>query len=115
MPPYSGPSKERSTYGARFIRVEDRLYTGEPGDESVTHKELAKQDGLLDSIQCLKEENPREVDAGRYLVSGRDIVVTGDSLTLGIPDEFVETESRSKTVSLFEVLSPGCHIIKSRW
>ncbi len=115
MPPYSGPSKERSTYGARFIRVEDRLYTGEPDDEYVTHKELAKQDGLLDSIQLLKKENPKEVDAGKYLVSGNDIVVIGDSLTLGIPDEFVETEARNKTVALFKTQSPGCNIIKSRW
>lgn len=114
MPPYSGPSKERSTYHTRFIRVENRLYTGEPDDESVTHKELAKQDGLLETIQRLKKENPREVDAGRYIVSGNDIVVTGDSLTLGIPDEFVETEVRNKTVVLFENHSPGCNIIKSR-
>lgn len=114
MPPYTGPSKERSMYSARFIRVEDRLYVSDPDDDSLTHRGLADHDAIFSEIQQLKADKPHEVDAGKIFVYENEITVAGNSWTLGVPVKTVENESRSKTVTLFEASSPSCTIYKSR-
>ncbi len=111
MPPYSGPSKERGNYSARFIRVQDRLFTSDPDDNSTTHKNLALKDGISDEVQLLKKNDPKEVDAGVYSVINNRIIVTGESLSLSIPLATVGDKTRSKTLALFELVSPHYTII----
>lgn len=111
MPPYSGPSKERESYDARFIRVEDKLYVSDP-DEFVDHKALAKGDCILEEITRLKVANPLEVDGGYLGVENgiKFIAVSGGSSSLGIPLERTRKEAREKTVIVFQRFSPGYKI-----
>ncbi len=111
MPPYTGPAKERGSYAARFIRVVDRLFTSDPDDTITTHKNLALKDGVSDEVQLLKNNNPMEVDAGIYSVTNNEIIVEGKSLSLGIPQEIVDDQTRSKTLALFKSLSPDYTIV----
>ncbi len=112
MPPYTGPSKERGVYSARFVRVGDRLFTAEPDDSRTSHQELAIKDGVHEEVWRLKWESPSEVDAGKYHVFGEVITVDCDSMTLGLPIRSVRAVARNKTISLFKSQSTGYKINK---
>lgn len=112
MPPYTGPSKERESYDARFIRVEDTLFVTDP-TRSPEHKTLAKEEGILEDIARLKIEKPSEVDGGYLTVENgfKFISLAGMSLSLDLPISEVKKEARSKTVVVFQRLTPGYEII----
>lgn len=112
MPPYSGPSKERGMYDAKFVRVGDKLFTGEPDDNRTSHREIAINDGVSGEVWRLKLESPSEVDAGKYHVFKDEITVDSDSMTLGLPVKSVRAVARDKTITLFESQSPDYKINK---
>lgn len=111
MPPYNGPSKERSLYSSKFIRVARDIFVTLPENLDTTHANLARLDGILDRLKSVKLINPDEIDAGYFSVIDKEIVVASNSLSLGILER---EKAREITLKDFSRLSSGYIVRKTK-
>lgn len=77
----------------------------EPGDTKTQHSELAEQDGFVEELISLRENDPSAVDAGQIGVSKdpEQILVMGFSGTLDLPQG---DEARPRTIETFQEQTP---------
>ena len=111
MPPYIPPkSGERLT--VKFVRVERDIFVGR--DRNDHHLDIVAIDGLGEAIERVKLTNPDEVDAGILLIRDRDIFVSQNSSSLGLPIIGHFTEARKITNRDYAEQSPNHNIVGFR-
>lgn len=80
MPLYNCPPKE-GVY--KYVRVCEQLFYG---DIDINHKDIVKQEGMLEQITFIRLFSPEDVGAGVFIVHREEVrVVASGSSTLDIP------------------------------
>lgn len=111
MVEYEAPAPG-AKYFVKFIRVGERVFTTESQGVTVEHKDLAKEEGILDDIEHHRDEDASMVDAGFLNVSDDILVVAGRSGTLDLPDRYRRKgEARAKTLDVLSTLTEGYKVL----
>lgn len=110
---FNKPSEENHVSVSIFVRVADKIHVNGPNDCITKHSILASQDGILNEIDALKENDPTALDAGMVSVFSaiRKIKINFNSDTLGLPVPKYFDEAREATVETFKNKLPDFEIV----
>lgn len=103
-------TKEVPYWAAKFIRIEQRIVTTEPTNLLTNHDVLAAVEGITQLIERLRNENPVEVDAGRFSIGRAGALFCDRSGTLHLPVLSHAKEARLRTTQIFTEQYPNIPI-----
>lgn len=103
MPPYKSP-EFGSQFMVKLLRVDSKLVTGAPNDQSTQFPDLAKSEGIFETLRRRVIEDPDAGDAAvLYVFPNQKINVTQESSSLGLP---LTQRAREITIEQVRQLSP---------
>ena len=101
---FDKPQQEEK-YMYKFVRVGEKIYVTEPMDVFTSHRDLAREDGVIIELERLKREEPSSVDGGMLYPNAttKEISAESSSFTLGVP---VTPEGRIITRDVLQAKLP---------
>lgn len=117
MPPYSESRERKPSW---FVRAGNRICVTTAGDTSISHTELAQQDGIADQVEALRRQDPVQLDAGVVQVKHGVPEIEGESGNIKLPVPSVAREARARTAIVFQALHAGGlvlfkHVGETNW
>jgi hypothetical protein len=90
-------------FEAKFIRINNDFYIGEPGDLITGYYEMAEKEKIVDKIRLAEEANKEEVDGGLIFVIGRVIRIGSQAEELDLPKN---DQARKLTIRRMKQIHP---------
>lgn len=104
MPPFNELDLSHQEQTLKFLRINSSLFvTSEP----ITHRDLAKTEGVFDEYRDSMRTDKTSVDAGFVEVDGSEIKISGRPTTILVYELDVIRETTIKT---FAIQAPNHHV-----